>query len=114
MPPTIKPRTQKKTPPIWVLLRQGWGPYRFLAGYIKPYLVRFIAGLVCGGLSGAISGFLPVVTIFAFSHLAPDGANAVKPSLASWKNAGGLTGPAFHPTLIVWLACLAIPATMIL
>ena len=114
MPPPIKPKTRKKTPPVWVLLRQSWGPYRFLSSYLKPHMLRFSLGLICGGVSGAISGLMPIVTLFAFSHIVPNGAGVARPSIASWKSMGSATGPAFHPTTVVWLACMAIPATMVI
>ena len=34
------------------------GPYRRLFSFIKPYRGRFIIGLVCGALFGALNGLL--------------------------------------------------------
>ncbi len=111
MPLPHKPKVKKKVPPVWVQLRQGWKPYKFLSGYMKPYLPKYICGLVCGAISGAVSSMLPAVTLYAFSHIDPSITG--RPSLNMLKKMHGAHGPAFHPTLSVWLACAAIPAVMI-
>src|SRR5579862_52793 len=110
MPPPTKQKVRQKVPPVWVLLRQSWKPYRFLAGYLKPYLPQYITGLVCGALSGAVGSTLPVVTVFAFSHIDP---NFNKNSMGNLRHLHDMHGPAFHPTLAIWGACMAIPAVMI-
>jgi len=113
MPPPTKTKVKKKTPPLWVLLRQSSKPYRFLAGYLKPYLVRYITGLVCGALSGAVSAMLPIVTVFALTHIDPNIKGAPALNTHTLSTIHKAHGPAFHPTLAILLACMAIPATMI-
>jgi subfamily B ATP-binding cassette protein MsbA len=96
-------------PSFWETLRRAWGPYRRLFSYAAPYKVRFIAGLVFGFFTGAISSCLPLVmahvTSFIFNGAGP---------------ATGLTALRQHPELmqsgpminaiIGW--CLLIPLVM--
>jgi subfamily B ATP-binding cassette protein MsbA len=96
---------QKKS--FWQTLREAWGPYRRLFGYVKPYRGRFLLGLGLGITFALVSSLLPLVisrvtsTIF---HVAVPNAAALRSKI------GGLdTGERINSVLVV---CLAIPAIM--
>src|SRR5437762_6546210 len=97
----------KKKQSLWQTLRAASGPYRRLLGYIKPYKVRFIVGLLLGFAYGGVSSLLPLaisrVTGTIFHGAAPNPTD-----LRS--NLGALdTGPKINSILLI---CLAIPAIM--
>ena len=50
----------KKKQSLWQTLRAASGPYRRLLGYVKPYKVRFIVGLLLGFAYGGVSSLLPL------------------------------------------------------
>src|SRR6059036_3730926 len=97
----------KKKQSFWKTLRAASGPYRRLLGYVKPYKVRFIVGLLLGFAYGGISSLLPLaisrVTGTIFHGAAPNPTD-----LRS--NLGALdTGPKINSVVLI---CLAIPAIM--
>ena len=93
---------------IWQTIKAGSGPYRRLFGYVKPYKWRFIVGVGCGTLAGAVSAYMPIVLGRVMSVVF-GGAVDTK---ALMRNADSLTkGPKISHSLIV--LCLAIPAIMI-
>jgi ATP-binding cassette, subfamily B, bacterial MsbA len=97
----------KKKQSLWQTLRAASGPYRRLIGYVKPYKVRFIVGLLLGFAYGGVSSLLPLaisrVTSTIFHGAAPNPTN-----LRS--NLGALdTGPKINSIVLI---CLAIPAIM--
>jgi subfamily B ATP-binding cassette protein MsbA len=99
----------KKKQSFWKTLRAASGPYRRLLGYVKPYKVRFIVGLLLGFAYGGVSSLLPLaisrVTGTIFHGAAPNPTD-----LRS--NLGALdTGPKINSILLI---CLAIPAIMTL
>jgi subfamily B ATP-binding cassette protein MsbA len=99
----------KKKQSFWKTLRAASGPYRRLLGYVKPYKVRFIVGLLLGFAYGGVSSLLPLaisrVTGTIFHGAAPNPTD-----LRS--NLGTLdTGPKINSILLI---CLAIPAIMTL
>ena len=100
-------KAAKKKQSFWQTLRAASGPYRRLLGYIKPYKVRFIVGLLLGFAYGGVSSLLPLaisrVTGTIFHGTAPD------PTALS-SNLGALdTGPKINSIVLI---CLAIPAIM--
>jgi len=100
-------RPAKKKQSFWQTLRAASGPYRRLLGYIKPYKVRFIVGLLLGFAYGGVSSLLPLaisrVTGTIFHGTAPN------PTALS-SNLGALdTGPKINSIVLI---CLAIPAIM--
>jgi len=102
-------KAAKKKQSFWQTLRAASGPYRRLLGYIKPYKVRFIVGLLLGFAYGGVSSLLPLaisrVTGTIFHGAAPNPTD-----LRS--NLGALdTGPKINSILLI---CLAIPAIMTL
>jgi subfamily B ATP-binding cassette protein MsbA len=97
----------KKKQSLWQTLRAASGPYRRLLGYVKPYKVRFIVGLLLGFAYGGVSSLLPLaisrVTSTIFHGAAPD-------PTALRSNLGALdTGPKINSIVLI---CLAIPAIM--
>ncbi|HTG53158.1 MAG TPA: ABC transporter transmembrane domain-containing protein [Candidatus Tectomicrobia bacterium] len=100
-------KAAKKKQSFWQTLRAASGPYRRLLGYIKPYKVRFIVGLLLGFAYGGVSSLLPLaisrVTGTIFHGTAPN------PTALS-SNLGALdTGPKINSIVLI---CLAIPAIM--
>jgi subfamily B ATP-binding cassette protein MsbA len=99
----------KKKQSFWKTLRAASGPYRRLLGYVKPYKVRFIVGLLLGFAYGGVSSLLPLaisrVTGTIFHGAAPNPTD-----LRS--NLGALdSGPKINSIILI---CLAIPAIMTL
>jgi subfamily B ATP-binding cassette protein MsbA len=100
-------KAAKKKQSLWQTLRAASGPYRRLIGYVKPYKVRFILGLLLGFAYGGVSSLLPLaisrVTSTIFHGAAPNPT-----TLRS--NLGALdTGPKINSIVLI---CLAIPAIM--
>jgi subfamily B ATP-binding cassette protein MsbA len=100
-------KAAKKKQSLWQTLRAASGPYRRLIGYVKPYKVRFIVGLLLGFAYGGVSSLLPLaisrVTSTIFHGAAPNPT-----TLRS--NLGALdTGPKINSIVLI---CLAIPAIM--
>jgi subfamily B ATP-binding cassette protein MsbA len=101
-------KTPKKKLSIWQTLKAASGPYRRLYGYVKPYKLRFIVGLLLGFAYGGVSSLLPLaisrVTSVIFHGAAPN-------PMALRSNFGVLdTGPKINSIVLI---CLAIPAIMI-
>src|SRR5204863_8145590 len=99
----------KKKQSLWQTLRAASGPYRRLLGYVKPYKVRFIVGLLLGFAYGGVTSFLPLaisrVTSTIFHGSAPN-------PMAVRHNLGVLdTGPKINSIILI---CLAIPVIMTL
>src|SRR5437867_11243484 len=102
---SAKPAKKKQS--LWQTLRAASGPYRRLLGYVKPYKVRFIVGLLLGFTYGGVSALLPLaisrVTGTIFHGAAPN-------PTALRSNLGALdTGPKINSIVLI---CLAIPAIM--
>ena len=99
----------KKKQSLWQTIRAASGPYRRLFGYIKPYKVRFIVGLLLGFAYGGVSSLLPLaisrVTSTIFHGAAPN-PTALRSSLGALD-----TGPKINSIVLI---CLAIPAIMAL
>src|SRR5881227_2845835 len=100
-------KSAKKKQSLWQTLRAASGPYRRLLGYVKPYKVRFIVGLLLGFAYGGVSALLPLAisrvtgTIFHGAAPNPMGLRA---------DFGALdTGPKINSIILI---CLAIPAIM--
>jgi len=99
----------KKKQSLWQTLRAASGPYRRLLGYVKPYKVRFILGLVLGFAYGGVSSLLPLaisrVTGTIFQGAAPN-PTALRSNFHALD-----TGPKINSIILI---CLAIPAIMML
>jgi subfamily B ATP-binding cassette protein MsbA len=99
----------KKKQSLWQTLRAASGPYRRLLGYVKPYKVRFIVGLVLGFAYGGVSSLLPLaisrVTGTIFQGAAPN-PTALRSNFHALD-----TGPKINSIILI---CLAIPAIMML
>jgi ATP-binding cassette, subfamily B, bacterial MsbA len=99
----------KKKQSLWQTLRDASGPYRRLLGYVKPYKVRFIVGLLLGFAYGGVSSLLPLaisrVTGTIFHGAAPN-PTALGSNLQALN-----TGPKINSIVLI---CLAIPAIMTL
>src|SRR6266513_5193350 len=97
----------KKKQSLWQTLRAASGPYRRLLGYVKPYKVRFIVGLLLGFAYGGVSSLLPLaisrVTGTIFQGAAPN-PTALRSNLHALD-----TGPKINSIILI---CLAIPAIM--
>ncbi|HET9368134.1 MAG TPA: ABC transporter ATP-binding protein [Candidatus Udaeobacter sp.] len=100
-------KAAKKKQSFWQTLRAASGPYRRLFGYIKPYKVRFIVGLLLGFAYGGVNSLLPLATARVTSAIF-HGAAPNPMGLRS--NLGALdTGPKINSIILI---CLAIPAIM--
>jgi subfamily B ATP-binding cassette protein MsbA len=102
-----KPARKKQS--LWQTLREASGPYRRLYGYVKPYKMRFILGLVLGLAYGGVTSFLPWATARVAStifHGAAPGPMALRSNLHALD-----TGPKINSILLI---CLAIPVIMTL
>ena len=110
----------KKT--LFTRFRETISPYVELAGYLKPYRMRFILGTLCGVGFGAVSGSLPFLINFVGKVVFSGGTEV---NMAEeMKNIGGLATPvnflALHvfqldhvsKLFLVIVACLLIPAVM--
>jgi subfamily B ATP-binding cassette protein MsbA len=99
----------KKKQSLWQTVRDASGPYRRLLGYVKPYKVRFIVGLLLGFAYGGVSSLLPLaisrVTGTIFHGAAPN-PTALGSNLQALD-----TGPKINSIVLI---CLAIPAIMTL
>ena len=104
-----EPQAVPRKPSFWQTLRTGWGPYKRLYSYVKPYRWRFALGLALGFGFGVISnGAMPLVigkvTGAVFQGGGPASAQqlAGNPSLLN-------SGPKINS---IWLICLLIPLVM--
>src|SRR5260370_24738243 len=99
----------KKKQSLWQTVRDASGPYRRLLGYVKPYKVRFIVGLLLGFAYGGVSSLLPLaisrVTGTIFHGAAPN-PTALGSNLRALD-----TGPKINSILLI---CLSIPAIITL
>ena len=102
-------KAAKKKQSFWQTLRAASGPYRRLLGYVKPYKVRFIVGLLLGFAYGGVSSLLPL----AISRVTGTIFNGAAPNPTALRsNLGALdTGPKINSIVLI---CLAIPAIMTL
>ena len=102
-------KAAKKKLSFWQTLRAASGPYRRLLGYVKPYKVRFIVGLLLGFAYGGVSSLLPLaisrVTGTIFHGAAPN-PTTLRSDLGALD-----TGPKINSIVLI---CLAIPAIMTL
>src|SRR5213592_4474871 len=99
----------KKKQSLWQTLRAASGPYRRLLGYVKPYKVRFIVGLLLGFAYGGVSSLLPLATArvtSAIFHGAAPNPTALRSNFQALD-----TGPKINSIILI---CLAIPAIMML
>ena len=100
-------KAAKKKQSFWQTLRAASGPYRRLLGYVKPYKVRFIVGLLLGFAYGGVSSLLPLaisrVTGTIFHGAAPN-PTTLRSDLGALD-----TGPKINSIVLI---CLAIPAIM--
>ncbi|PYJ86458.1 MAG: hypothetical protein DME70_08090 [Verrucomicrobia bacterium] len=104
-----EPQAALKKPSFWQTLRTGWGPYKRLYSYVKPYRWRFMLGLGLGFAFGVISnGAMPLViakvtgAVFQGGGAASAQQFAENPSLLN-------AGPKINSIL---LTCLLIPLVM--
>jgi len=94
------------------LLRAGMEPYKRLLGYLKPYRMRFVMGVIFGALFGVANGALVLLIRWVVPIVFPDGkAQAVK--VPKWIP---FSLPEIHPhNATLWevvLICATIPALM--
>jgi subfamily B ATP-binding cassette protein MsbA len=103
-----EPQAAPRKPSFWQTLRTGWGPYKRLFTYVKPYRWRFIAGLALGFAFGLSNGFIPLVigkvtgAVFQGGGPASPQQFAENPSLLN-------AGPKINSILTT---CLLIPLVM--
>jgi subfamily B ATP-binding cassette protein MsbA len=102
-----KGEANKSKPDLWQVIRQAWGPYKRLYGYVMPYKWRFILGLGFGVAFGFVNSLFPLavgrVTTFVFH-----GSGA---TVSTWRAHPELLshGPKINSIVAV---CLSIPAIM--
>src|SRR5437870_10441317 len=102
-------KAAKKKLSFWETLRAASGTYGRLYGYLKPYKVRFILGLVLGLAYGGVTSLLP----WATARVAGTIFHGAAPSpMAMRSNLHALdTGPKINSIVLI---CLAIPVIMTL
>jgi ATP-binding cassette, subfamily B, bacterial MsbA len=102
-----RPKAAKEKQSFWQTLRAASGSYRRLYGYVKPYKVRFILGLLLGLAYGGVNSLFPLaiarVTSTIFHGAAPN------PMAASHNLEVLNEGPKINSIVLI---CLAIPAIM--
>ena len=101
-------QSPKQKQSFWTTLKIGWGPYRRLFSYAKPYKGRLTLGLAFGFLTGGIQSLMPLVLAKVANvvfHGATPGISTIKahPDLLE-------KGPPINSLILI---CLAIPAVMI-
>lgn len=102
-----KRKPVQSRPGLWKLMRQAWGPYRRLYGYVTPYRGRFLLGLALGFAYGMVNSLFPIavaqVTNFIF--------HGATPNPMAWRSNPELlnTGPKINSMVLI---CLSIPAIM--
>ena len=98
---------------LWATLKAGYGPYRRLFGYVKPYKLRFAIGLAFGFGYAAINSTLPLV-LGKVMNLVFGGAGAMSFDPRQLLRSGptALDGGPGLSTVMIWL-CLAIPGVML-
>jgi subfamily B ATP-binding cassette protein MsbA len=100
---------EKKKLPFFELLRQGWRPYRKLAGYMKPHRSRFIFGLTCGVVAGMLNGVFPLVLKIVGEKIFPGGQSPGSYKMLVPGNVQD-SGPGIEG--VFWISLL-IPAAMV-
>src|SRR5213083_2173283 len=102
-------KAAKKKLSFWETLRAASVTYGRLYGYLKPYKVRFVLGLVLGLAYGGVTSLLPWATARVAStifHGAAPSPMALRSNLHALD-----TGPKINSILLI---CLAIPVIMTL
>jgi subfamily B ATP-binding cassette protein MsbA len=95
-------------PSFWQTLRAGWGPYKRLYGYVKPYRGRFVLGLALGFAFGIISnGMMPLVIAKVTGAVFQGGTPTAQQFMSD--NTMLNKGPKVNAIL---LTCLLIPLVM--
>jgi subfamily B ATP-binding cassette protein MsbA len=103
-----EPQAAPPKPSFWQLLRAGWGPYKRLYAYVKPYRARFILGLGLGFAFGVISnGMMPLVIAKVTGAVFQGGT----PTAQQFMSDTGMLnkGPKINSILLI---CLLIPLVM--
>ncbi|MEY2577014.1 MAG: ATP-binding cassette, subfamily bacterial MsbA [Verrucomicrobiota bacterium] len=103
-----EPQAAPKKPSFWQTLRTGWGPYKRLYAYVKPYRWRFVAGLAFGFAFGVANGCIPLVIGKVTGAVFQGGGPATPQQLAQDTSLLN-SGPKINSILIT---CLLIPLIM--
>ena len=103
-----EPQAAEAKPTFWQTLRTGWGPYKRLFGYVKPYKFRFTLGLACGVGFGLINGCLPLVLAQVMGAVFHGGGPATARQFVDNPDLMN-AGPKINDII---LTCLWIPAVM--
>jgi subfamily B ATP-binding cassette protein MsbA len=103
-----EPQAAPVKPSFWQTVRTGWGPYKRLYSYVKPYRWRFMLGLGLGFAFGIISnGMMPLVIAKVTGTVFQGGT----PTAQQFVSDSGMLnrGPKINAIL---LTCLLIPLVM--
>jgi ATP-binding cassette, subfamily B, bacterial MsbA len=103
-----EPQAAPVKPSFWQTIRTGWGPYKRLYSYVKPYRWRFMLGLGLGFAFGIISnGMMPLVIAKVTGTVFQGGT----PTAQQFVSDSGMLnrGPKINAIL---LTCLLIPLVM--
>ena len=103
-----EPQAAEAKPSFWQTLRTGWGPYKRLFAYVKPYKFRFFLGLICGLGFGLINGCLPLVLAKVMGAVFQGGGPASARQFVDNPDLMN-AGPKINAII---LTCLWIPAVM--
>jgi subfamily B ATP-binding cassette protein MsbA len=104
-----EPQAVEAKPSFWQTLRQGWGPYKRLYSYVRPYRWRFVLGLGFGiGFGIVNNGLMPLVIAKVTGEVFHGGA-APSPQDFVQNSSVLNTGPKINSIAMV---CLLIPAVM--
>ena len=100
---------KKQKPKIIELLKESSGPYKQLLPYVKPYRMRFAAGLLCGMGAGLVNGLYGLVIKHVSDQALGGGGAVVAKGIhkASSAAAGGVSIKS-----VLW-TCALIPVFMI-
>ncbi|MEY2519153.1 MAG: ATP-binding cassette, subfamily bacterial MsbA [Verrucomicrobiota bacterium] len=104
-----EPQAAQAKPSFWQTLRQGWGPYKRLYSYVRPYRWRFVLGLGFGiGFGIVNNGLMPLVIAKVTGEVFHGGA-APSPQEFVQNSSALNNGPKINSIAMV---CLLIPAVM--
>lgn len=104
-----EPQAAEAKPSFWQTLRQGWGPYKRLYGYVRPYRWRFVVGLAFGIGFGIVNNGLMPLVIAKVTGEVFHGGPAPSPQDFVQNSSVLNTGPKVNSIVLV---CLLIPAVM--
>ena len=93
-------------PKLTQIIKEGWGPYRQLLPYLKPYWIRFASGVMCGAFSAGVNALSLLVMKKVGDEMLRGSASTGNNLIKGYSNTGDIHS-------VLWVAVL-IPGIMIL